>query len=216
MSEGITPAEARRFYDRFGRAQDLQFYEDPALQRLLERGGFDEAQAVFELGCGTGRFAARLLPVLPAEARYVGQDVSETMVELCRERLASHGTRATVRGSGELRLPDPNGAFDRFVVTYVLDLMSEEDIATVLREAARVVRPGGRLCVVALTHGERGLARWISRTWGRIAAVRPAWVGGCRPIEVATRLGDAWEIEHDEVMSVMAVSSEILVARRQG
>lgn len=214
VSEGITPDEARRFYDRFGRAQDLQFFEDPALALLLERGAFDRAEAVFELGCGTGRFATRAFAVLPPHARYVGQDVSDTMVRLSRERLSEHGARAEIRHHGELRLPDPDGAFDRFVATYVLDLLPDEDIDAVLAEAGRVLCPGGLLCVAALTHGERGVARWLSATWGRIASWRPAWVGGCRPIHVGSRLGSGWQLEHHERLSVMAVTSEVLVARR--
>jgi len=216
MPEGITPAQARRFYDRFGRAQDLQFYEDRAFDRLLSLGAFDRAESVFELGCGTGRFAARLLPQLPAGARYVGQDVSETMVRICRERFGKTEPRAELRCGGELWLPDDDASFDRFVATYVLDLMPPDTINEVLNEAGRVVRPDGLLCVVALTHGEGRLSRWLSRAWERIATLRPEWVGGCRPIEVAPRLGGAWRIEHRELVTVMAITSEVVVARRVG
>jgi hypothetical protein len=53
---GLTSSQARHFYDWFGRAQDLQgFYEDRATGDLLARGRFDDARAVFEFGCGTGR-----------------------------------------------------------------------------------------------------------------------------------------------------------------
>ena len=40
-----------RYYDRIGRGQDTQcFYEDPATERLLERGDFGAARSVVELG----------------------------------------------------------------------------------------------------------------------------------------------------------------------
>ncbi len=46
---GLTSGQARRFYDRFGRAQDLQaFYEDRATGDLLAHGRFDDARAVLE------------------------------------------------------------------------------------------------------------------------------------------------------------------------
>ncbi|MFQ5351241.1 MAG: class I SAM-dependent methyltransferase, partial [Thermoanaerobaculia bacterium] len=91
-------AEARTFYDRFGPRQDRQaFYEDAALEGLLAEGGFEGARSVAEFGCGTGRFAEILLAEkLPAEAVYLGVDLSPRMVELARTRLARFGGRARV------------------------------------------------------------------------------------------------------------------------
>lgn len=120
MPAGITREQARSFYDRFGRAQDLQWYEDRALDRLAQLGRFQDARAVFELGCGTGRLAVRLLELLPEDATWVGQDVSSTMVQLSRERLAEGdidavlaeaARRAAVRGSPDAR-PGGHGALD--------------------------------------------------------------------------------------------------------
>ncbi len=60
-------------YDRIGSLQDSQaFYEDRATGLLLQHGEFSSAESVFEFGCGTGRFALRLLeeylPPQPATA----------------------------------------------------------------------------------------------------------------------------------------------------
>jgi SAM-dependent methyltransferase len=95
----LTPEAAKRFYDWFGRRQDLQaFYEDPALETLLAHADCEHATAVFEFGCGTGRLAERLLArYLPQQSRYLGVDVSSTMVGLTRERLKPWGQRAQVR-----------------------------------------------------------------------------------------------------------------------
>jgi SAM-dependent methyltransferase len=102
----LTPGQARRFYDRFGRAQDLQaFYEDRAIGELLAHASFPAARSVFELGCGTGRLAATLLARdLPADAHYVGADISGTMTGLSRARLRGFGRRAQViRADGPTR-----------------------------------------------------------------------------------------------------------------
>src|SRR5262245_2988807 len=108
----FTPVDAERFYDRFGANQDLQFYENGALARIVASADFDHASAVFELGCGTGRLAERLLRErLPKEAHYVGVDISTTMVGLARERLSPWRGRVDVRhGDGSTRWPDPHGA----------------------------------------------------------------------------------------------------------
>jgi ubiquinone/menaquinone biosynthesis C-methylase UbiE len=47
---------------------------------------------------------------------------------------------------GSPRLPAGDGEYDRFVSTYVLDLLSAADTVDLLAEAHRVLRPGG-------THG---------------------------------------------------------------
>jgi ubiquinone/menaquinone biosynthesis C-methylase UbiE len=82
MGRTLTTAQAKAFYDRFGARQDAQsFYEDRAIDVLVVHGVFSTATSVFEFGCGTGRFAKRLLAqALPPEARYMGVDVSSAMV----------------------------------------------------------------------------------------------------------------------------------------
>jgi ubiquinone/menaquinone biosynthesis C-methylase UbiE len=136
---------AREFYDRFGARQDSQeFYERPAVSGLIARLDLAHARAVVELGCGTGRLAAELLDThLAADARYVGLDVSGTMVELARDRTARFNRRVEMRQTdGSPRIDAPDGSFDRFISSYVLDLLSPDDIASVLGEAHRVLAPG--------------------------------------------------------------------------
>ncbi len=217
MPRTFGPDDAKRFYDRFGAKQDLQFYENAALDRLVAHADFEHASSVFELGCGTGRFAERLLRErLPPDARYVGVDVSSTMVRLARRRLAPWAERAAVREEDASKgLADADGAFDRFVVAYVLDLLSEPVMRDVLVEARRVLAPGGALCVVALTEGRGAVSRAVCATWNRLYALAPSLVGGCRPVRVREHLDpEAWTVAHWEVVSMWGVPSEVLVARR--
>lgn len=121
---GLTSRQARHFYDWFGRAQDLQaFYEDRATGDLLVHGRFNEARAVVEFGCGTGRFAAHLLArQLPADARYLGADLSGTMTSLSMALLRRFSHRAAIiQADGTQPLPVATGTFDRFLAVYVLD-----------------------------------------------------------------------------------------------
>jgi hypothetical protein len=113
----LTSEQARQVYDRIGRAQDWQrFYENAATADLVAHAGFDAAHSIVELGCGTGRFAAGLLTRhLPADASYVGVDLSPRMVALASERLRPWRDRARVSprrraGSGRLgRAPSRHG-----------------------------------------------------------------------------------------------------------
>jgi ubiquinone/menaquinone biosynthesis C-methylase UbiE len=213
----LSHAEAKAFYDRFGSRQDLQaFYEDRAVEVLVARSRFEDARSVVELGCGTGRLAERLLRQRLGEgALYLGVDVSTTMVELAGARLRPFADRARVRLSeGPPAIPLPDGACDRFLSTYVLDLLSEDDIRAALREARRVLAPGGLLCLSSLTFGEGTASRILVRAWTSLHALAPGLVGGCRPLRLLdfVRPPD-FEIEHREVITTFGLATEVLVAR---
>ncbi|MCF8061167.1 MAG: class I SAM-dependent methyltransferase [Deltaproteobacteria bacterium] len=210
-------SEVQQFYDRFGKKQDLQgFYEDPALDELIGHARFDEAKSVFEFGCGTGRFAARLLSDhLPASATYCGCDLSRTMVDLARERLASYGDRAQVlQSEGGIRFPLSDHSVDRIVSTYVLDLLSESDIEAFLHEAYRVIEAGGTMCVVSLTRGTTFASRIVSGIWAAIFRMRASLVGGCRPIRLEPYIDEgAWEVAYQKVVIAYGVPSDVLIVR---
>ena len=214
----LSREEARDFYDRFGARQDDQgHYEDPPLRRLIDRASFDAAGAVCEFGCGTGRLALDLLENhLPPSATYFGCDVSATMIALARERLTRFGERARLRRTdGEPQLPLNDASVDRFVSTYVLDLLSAPDIAAVLAEGRRVLVPGGLLGVVGLTTGITWRSRLTSAGWRLIHALRPAAVGGCRPLRLLEHadLGH-WEPLLREVVVAANIPSEVVVLRK--
>ncbi len=214
----LTREEIRVFYDRFGTLQDWQgFYEDIAARNLIAHAKFEQAKAVLECGCGTGRFAVALVAHSLAEnATYTGCDLSATMVGVARGRLAQFGARAQVElTDGALRLAAPDAAFDRFVANYVLDLLPPEDIAVLLAEAHRVLMANGLLCLVSLTRGVTRISRFVSSASERLHRLRPALVGGCRPIELLEFLAEGqWKVEHQDVVISFGIPSEVLVARK--
>jgi len=211
----LTTAQVRAFYDRFGRKQDSQaFYEDAAFDALIDHAKFEQARAVFEIGCGTGRFALRLLQeYLPPDALYHGMDLSTTMVALARERLAPFAERGRVELSdGTLAFPVPDRSVDRVVVAYVLDLLSEEDIRQTLTEARRVLTPDGKLCMISLTRGTTLSSRVVSGTWNAIFRLRASLVGGCRPISLVPFLDRRqWSIASRQVVTPFAIPSEVVI-----
>jgi len=215
----LSSSEAQAYYDKFGKKQDSQgFYEEPALDDLIAHAGFREAQKVFEIGCGTGKFAERLLAgVLPASATYLGCDVSPTMTKLAADRLADYVDRARiVRTDGTVRFPVADHSVDRVVSNYVLDLLSKEDAGSVFTEAQRILLPGGKLCLVSLTKGVTAPSRVVSSLWMTVFRLRPSLVGGCRPIRLETHADpERWQTVYRNVVTPFGVPSEILVLERK-
>jgi SAM-dependent methyltransferase len=124
----LSHQEARRIYDRIGAGQDTQaFYEDVATRELIRHGEFASARAVFEFGCGTGRFARTLLrDHLPPTATYRGVDLSPRMVGLAERRLAEFAERARVVLTEEIHPPRASASFRPLRSNYVFDLLSED------------------------------------------------------------------------------------------
>lgn len=212
----LSPAKAKRFYDRLGSAQDWQgFFENPAINEMIEHAAFEAAHSVFEFGSGTGALAARLLQHhLPADARYLGLDISSTMVSLARERLKLWSDRAHVHQSdGYPHLAEPERSFDRFISTYVFDLLAPDFIVQALSEAHRMVVPGGKLCLVSMTFGTSTLSRAVCWGWQRLWRLSPKIVGGCHPIELSGYLrADFWKVDHQIKVTSWSITSEVLVA----
>lgn len=135
---------------------------------------------VLDIGTGTGR----LLELLAERAdSALGVDASREMLALARARLAERGlaARATVRQADMYRLPFADGAFD--VVAMQMVLHYAEDPAAAIREAARVLAPGGQLLLVDLAEHDRAeiIARHAHRWPGFSDQQLDAWLhaGGC-------------------------------------
>ncbi|XVQ82884.1 class I SAM-dependent methyltransferase [Microbispora siamensis] len=96
------------------------------------------AGTTLEVGVGTGVVAAGLREL---GHPVIGVDISEPMLHRAHERLGGRVARADARA-----LPLPRGTVANVVFVHVLHLVG--DMAAAVAEAARVLRPGGRLAAV--------------------------------------------------------------------
>jgi ubiquinone/menaquinone biosynthesis C-methylase UbiE len=136
--------------DLFGTASHLQ-----ALPALL-----DERWVVGDLGCGTGQAASALAPFV---ARVIAVDRSGEMLQAAKRRLRDVPNVEVKRGELE-SLPIGDEELD--AATLLLVLHHVADPAAALSEAARVLKPGGRLLIAdMLPHDREEYRHQMGHVW---------------------------------------------------
>lgn len=143
MIRVLRPDETLSGYDRWASCYDTMANPLVAMtERVLDQVPLDAADKdVVELGCGTGRNAAR---VLAEDARsYTGVDGSQGMIERAR---ALGEPRARWQ---QADLHTPWNTQDRFdLALIVLVLEHIVDLAPLVATLSTVVRPGGRVRII--------------------------------------------------------------------
>jgi len=138
---GYSEREAQRLQDQAG-----------ALVDLLHRGvAFPPGSRVLEAGCGVGAQTVTLTARSPG-ALFTAVDRDETSLAAARRAVAAAGHGNVAFLQADLRaLPFADAAFDHAFACFVLEHVPSPP--ALLRELARVVRPGGTLTVIEGDHG---------------------------------------------------------------
>lgn len=141
----------------------LELFGRPADIALL--GLLDERWKVADLGCGTGGITQSLAPFVE---RVIAVDESSAMLSAAKKRL--HGLENVEIRNGRLEaLPLADEEVD--IALLFLVLHYAPDPARVVAEAARVLKPGGRLLVLdMMPHDRHDLKQSMGHLWQGFAS----------------------------------------------
>jgi len=205
--------ETRQYYNKIAKIYDLMAEHSEGPMRELGMKFLDvkPGERVLEIGFGTGHCIVELARAAGAEGLVCGVDISDKMVELAQEFVDAAGFQERVelkRGDGET-LPYPDNTFDALFTSFTLELFDTPEIPKFLAECKRVLKPGGRFSVVAVSKmGKDGVVmkayEWTHKHFPNLV--------DCRPIFVKAALEAAgFKVQQQEIES-MWVPVEIVLA----
>jgi demethylmenaquinone methyltransferase/2-methoxy-6-polyprenyl-1,4-benzoquinol methylase len=172
-----------RYYDLFAGTGEHNFTAI-GLQMLAVHAG----ENVLEIGFGTGHSLVELAQAAGISGKATGIDISKGMLRVTQTRLKRSGltNRIDLRLGDAVDLPFIAAGFDAVLMSFTLELFDSSEIPLVLNECHRVLRPEGRLGVVALERTDVTVVKVYD--WAH--AKFPAFID-CRPILVSKVLEEA-------------------------
>jgi len=176
--EGDKAAQVEQMFDNIAPAYDTLNHR---LSWNIDRGWRRKAirqlapfhpQAILDIATGTGDFAILAAEMLKPQ-RLIGADISEGMMEIGRQKVHREGLDDIISFAKEdcLHLSYADDSFD--AVTAAFGIRNFEDLDKGLSEMCRVLKPGGRLSIVELTHPVRFPMKQLF--WLYSHTILPAW-----------------------------------------
>ena len=129
-------------------------------RQALIRGGLKTGMKVLDIGVGTGLVAAQACILTGNAALVTGVDPSPGM--MAASKLPD--TMVLMEGRAE-SLPFPDNHFDFLSMGYALRHIS--DLGVAFSEFERVLKPGGRLCILEITQAQNRFGRWLLKNYMR-------------------------------------------------
>jgi demethylmenaquinone methyltransferase/2-methoxy-6-polyprenyl-1,4-benzoquinol methylase len=206
--------QARRSYDALSGMYDRLSSRTERREMLtaLNMLQLTAGERVLEIGFGTGEAILEIARRTAPGGRVWGIDISPGMLGVAMAKVRREDLVARVElslGDGAA-LPYAGNAFDAAFMGFTLELFDTPEIAVVLGACRRVLNPGGRIVVVAMSL--RGERRWQLKLYEWFHD-NVGWLVDCRPIDAQGALHDAgFEVYEARVEYMWGLPIEIVAA----
>jgi len=182
----------QRFYDRISHVYDLiaDAGEHEAREKGLAALHARPGERILEIGFGTGHSLVDLATAVGSTGHVSGVDIAPKMRDVAQHRVTkeSLADRIDLSVAAIPPLPYDDAAFDGVFLSFVLELFPLVEIVGVLREIDRVLRPGGRVCVVSMaTTRDDESDSFLEKTYKWLHHHFPHIVD-CQPIDVVNKV----------------------------
>ncbi len=206
--------EARNNYNRLSHWYDWLASSETKYRQLgVQALNVQPGERVLEIGFGTGQCLLEIARQVGSGGLVCGIDLSDGMAAVAYERLSQAdltGWVSLILGDA-LQTPFVGAYFEAIFLSFTLELFDTPEIPRVLRQCRRILRPGGRLVVVALVKTEQ--PNFAERAYEWFHAKMPVLVD-CRPIQAQAVLQEAgFEIDEMIAEKMWGLPVEIIVGK---
>lgn len=117
-------------------------------EHMLRLAKLRPGEAVLDVACGTGTLAIAAKRLVGSDGSVTGVDASAEMIERARAKAKRSGLDLTFVNGTAQKLPFKDARFDIVIGTLMLHHLSKPVRSAFVREAARVLKPTGRLLLI--------------------------------------------------------------------
>ena len=166
-------------YDKLNHILSLNIDKGWRKKAVKETIDCAEPMQVLDVACGTGDFTIEIARKAAPGSRITGIDLSEGMMKIGREKIASADVDATLEYGDCEALTYADNSFDRITVGF--GVRNFEHLELGLREMYRVLKKGGKLVILELSIPSNSFIRWCYELYFlKILPAIGGWVSGNR------------------------------------
>lgn len=169
----------------------LMFPEETLKTAITNQAHLQASQKLLDIGCGTGTLALLLKQSQPNTVVY-GIDIDTRILAIAERKAGQMKTNINLQQASATCLPYPDESFDHVFASLLLHHLTQQDKLLALKEAYRILKPGGELHVADFCKPRNSimwlislLVRWLEEIHDNVLGLLPVFMSnaGFRPVK---------------------------------